>query len=154
MIKLLLTNNMFAFIDKEDFEKIALYKWTFTKANKHYGRVKSNTGLFLHRLIMNAPQNLEVDHINGDTLDNRKSNLRLVSRKHNQKNMTLSRRSKSGYKGVSWHKKAKKWQAHLMSDGIRIYLGLYLFKEDAAKAYNIASLAHHGEFGKLNKINS
>ena len=157
MIKIELTQGKFALIDDEDFELISRYKWYFSKLSLNYGRVvtrckKKVKNIKMHRLIMNAPDFFEVDHINGNTLDNRKINLRLVTHSQNQKNMKTHKDNKSGYKGVSWHKKAKKWQVHIKLNNKKGYLGLFLTKEEGALAYNKAALKHFGEFARLNEI--
>ena len=69
-----------------------------------------------------------------------------------KKNMKKHRDNQSGYKGVSWHKKAKKWASFIRLDGKTIYLGLFMHKIEAAKTYNNAALPHFGEFAKLNVL--
>jgi hypothetical protein len=157
MKEITLTQGKTALIDDMDFGLVSAYKWHYSKSSKNYGRAKSNLGkrgksVMMHRFIMNAPIGLEVDHINGNPLDNRRSNLRLVTHEENQANMSLSVRNKVGYKGVSWHKKAKKWQAHIMVKGNKMYLGLFLTAKDAAKAYNMASIRYKRYFTRINTI--
>jgi hypothetical protein len=147
-----LTQNKVAIVDDDDFELVNKYKWHYSKASKNYGRAKSTSGIAMHRLIMKAEKGQEIDHINGNTLDNRKTNLRFVTHFNNQKNMKKSIANKSGYKGVSWHNKAKKWQSHIMIANKNMYLGLFNDVKEAAKAYNIKAIEHFGEFAKLNEI--
>lgn len=111
---------------------------------------KSNTEL-MHRVIMGAPKGIEVDHRDGNGLNNCISNLRLCDRPSNSKNCKKrSVHTSSIYKGVSWHKSHKQWRALIHVDGRILYLGYYLTEIDAAKAYNEASLKYHGEFSRLN----
>lgn len=90
----------------------------------------------VHRFITNAPKGIEVDHKNGDTMDNRKENLRLVTRATNSRNVKLYTSNKSGYKGVAWCKRSKKWYAYIEHQGKMFNLGLYKCKEEA----NVARL--------------
>ena len=98
-----LTQGKIALIDDEDYELISKYKWHYSKSSINYGRAmaqptKHGKAIRMHRLIMQALDHLEVDHINNNPLDNRRSNLRLVTHAQNQKNMQKSIRNKSGYK--------------------------------------------------------
>jgi AP2 domain-containing protein/HNH endonuclease len=106
----------------------------------------------LHRLIMNAPADKEVDHINGDTLDNRRCNLRICSHKENLRNQKLPKNSKSGYKGVTWYKRIKKWRSHIRLNKKQIHLGYFDDIKLAANAYNEAAIKYFGEFAKLNDL--
>jgi len=102
----------------------------------------------MHRLILNAPPDLKVDHINGNGLDNRKENLRLATTPQNVRNARLSLRNSSGFKGVK--RKRQKWQASIVFNGKTIRLGVFDAREDAARAYDIAALLLHGEFARVN----
>lgn len=106
----------------------------------------------LHRVIMDCPQGMQVDHINGDRADNRKSNLRICTMRNNNKNRLISSNNTSGYKGVSWNKAKRKWWATIIADKSKVYLGAFDTPEEAAKVYNAAALKYHGEFAKLNEI--
>lgn len=117
-----------------------------------YGYAENKNGGKLHRLIMNAPDGMAVDHINGDITDNRKSNLRICVNSENLRNRGAQRNNKSGYKGVSWHKPTGKWVAMICINKKRKYLGVFINKKDAAIAYNEASIKYHGEFAYINKI--
>jgi len=90
--------------------------------------------------------------VNYDPLDNCKSNLREATLTQNQGNRSVSIFSKTGYKGVSWHKVSKKFRARLSTKGGEIYLGLFESPEDAALAYNEAAIKYFGQFAKLNKV--
>lgn len=103
----------------------------------------------LHRLIMDNPVNV-VDHINGNTLDNRRSNLRLCSQANNSANRNKSYKNTSGYKGVS--KARNKWAAKITKDYKVYHIGNYTTPELAALAYNKRAVELFGQFAKLNVI--
>lgn len=116
------------------------------------GYVSTRTGartVVLHRLLMDNPKGLDVDHINGDKADNRRANLRAVTRQQNIRNSGPRRRAASRYKGVTLHKRGK-WNARIVVNGRNLHLGLFVAEEAAAKAYDAAALAHFGEYAWLN----
>jgi hypothetical protein len=151
-----LTQGKIAIIDDVDLPLILQYKWHAVKKNDRYFIARSTSrnrkAIVMHRLIMQPADNMEVDHINGNPLDNRRSNLRIVTHSQNQKNMGIGTKNKSGFKGVSWHKKAKKWQVHLRIGSDRGYIGIFNDLLEAAEAYNKAARLHYGEFARLNVI--
>lgn len=113
--------------------------------SKHDGR---NTLVHLHRVLLCAPEGLEVDHKDGDGLNNRRSNIRLASRRENQRNQRRNTSNSSGVKGVSFYKSRAKWHARIKRDGKRFHLGFFASLEEAASAYKQASAQMHGEFGR------
>lgn len=113
------------------------------------------TQVFLHRFILNAPKGLEVDHINGDGLDNRKENLRICNRKQNGKNRKLAKNNKTGYHGVYYcerEKRRKRWTATIRINGKKKTIGRFHTKDEAAVAYNEYALKYHGAFATINKL--
>ena len=104
----------------------------------------------LHRHITNCPKGMHVDHINGNVLDNRLSNLRICTPSQNQANSKLPKNNTSGYKGVS--KNGDGWKAKIRVDYAYYYLGTFLTKEEAARAYNAAAIKYFGEFARLNEV--
>lgn len=93
----------------------------------------------LHRWLLEAPDELEVDHINNDTLDNRRSNLRLATRSENAQNRRSAQsNARSGLRGVHWHGQKGKWWARMCVGGKRYSLGLFETKEEAARAVSRA----------------
>jgi hypothetical protein len=104
----------------------------------------------LHRVIMDCPDGMTVDHINGDTMDNRRCNLRIATQSQNQMNRGSCRGSSSRYKGVSHHKLTGKFTAQIRVDGKKRHLGLFASEEDAAKAYDDAAIEAFGEFARPN----
>lgn len=139
--------DLVAIVDDEDFERISQFDWI---ARKIEGKVYAVKMLYLHRVIMNAPAGMVVDHINGDSLDNRRSNLRLCTPAENARNRSKKKNSTSGFKGVSWNNMANKWQAQIMANGKLKALGVFVEKEDAARAYDKAARELHGEFARTN----
>jgi hypothetical protein len=150
-------------VDAEDFKRISQHSWRLSysqtkrairtqvcvQTDIDYKTVK------LHRFIVNAPEDFDVDHKNGNPLDNRKENLRVCTRSSNLQNASKYQRkggTSSRYKGVSWHKAAKKWEAGLQVDGKRKWLGLFDLEIDAAKAYNEAASQYFGEFARINNL--
>jgi len=145
-------------VNENDWSNIKQHKWyllpTPTKG-KYYAATKIKiqekiTTITMHRLIMNTPKNKVTDHINGNTLDNRKENLRICTSAENQYNRGPQKNNTSGYKGVSWNKQDKKWRAAVKHFGKQIYLGSYNNKEEAAKAYDAKIKELHGKFARLN----
>ena len=93
---------------------------------------------------------LEVDHINHDTLDNRKSNLRICTRSQNNANHNKQQKSKSPYKGIWFRNDIKKWSGSIKCNDQCYYLGVFENPEDAAKEYDRKSIELFGEFAKTN----
>ena len=106
----------------------------------------------MHRVILKTPKGMDTDHRNGDGLDNRRCNLRICTKSQNSINRKMQSNNTSGYRGVYWHKRDKKWLAHIKIDGKKINFGYCSTKEQAAEAYNEAAKKHYGEFARLNII--
>jgi hypothetical protein len=150
-----LTRGMFAIVDDDDFERLSKFNWHYT--NKGYAVRKHNeisnlAQVFMHRDILNCPKGKFVDHINRNKLDNRKENLRIADAKQNGANRDILSNNTSGYIGVSYCKRMRKWSASTRVNFKQKHLGYYDSKEDAAKAYNVAVLAVHGDFASLNDV--
>lgn len=165
MKEIKLTQDKLAIVDDEDFERVNQYKWCYM----HDGRVshtfhtgykdltkpkrpfnQKNKTIRLHRFILNFPEGMEIDHINGNVLDNRKTNLRICNHSQNLKNCKISKNNTSGYKGITWRKDCNKWFAYIVVNYKQIGLGYFFNKLDAATAYNVAAKKYHGEFARLN----
>jgi hypothetical protein len=161
MVEVPLTQGKVALIDDEDAERVLSRNWTlhhnpnrrrdvFYAVRYAYKEgTKERTVIQMHREILNAPAGMEVDHINGDGLDNRKANLRLATRAQNLRN-THREKGKTGYRGIYWHKKNGMYHAEIRCDGKRHSLGYYYDAEQAARAYDYAAYHLHGEFASLN----
>lgn len=111
----------------------------------------------LHRLIMGAIAGVLVDHINGDTLDNRRANLRLCNKSQNAANGFAPVRSASGYKGVNAIKRRGKirpgaFRAFIETGMKYLHLGIFRTPEEAAIAYDIAAIYYHGDFARINGV--
>ncbi len=149
-----LTRGKFAIIDDVDFVLISKHKWqAFRSFDKYYATAKLPKGskpssIIMSRLIIRGFA--QVDHIDGNPLNNRRNNLRGCTHKQNQKNKRLSYKNTSGYKGISWNKTLKKWTFRIMSDGISTNLGNFMDIIDAALAYDEAAVRLHGSFCNLN----
>lgn len=139
-----------AIVDDEDFEWLSKSNWALDA--RGYARrnnlQKKGSKIFMHREIMGVAgcSDMYVDHKNGNPLDNRKENLRLCTARQNSCNRKKFTRNKSGYKGVSWHKSDKKWQARIGLGGKVLYLGNFDCPEKAYAAYCAAAQVAHGEF--------
>lgn len=134
MKEIKLTKGKVALVDDEDFDLLNRHKWSCQVGTSYAGRREKNKIIYMHRQIVIPRKGLVVDHINGDGLDNRRSNLRAISHKENIRAMRWNRRNKSGYMGVSWHKAAKKWEACVTRNCKKVYLGVFANKKDAATA--------------------
>jgi hypothetical protein len=127
-------------IDTTDLElaKRFVGKW-YSHRNYVCGNSKvggKGTTIFLHSLILNTPKHLMVDHIDGNTLDNRRKNIRNVTQAQNNQNQQGAYRNNksSGIRGVSWHKQVKKWYASVMVSGKQTYIGIFDYIAEAEKA--------------------
>lgn len=159
MAEIPLTQGKVTLVDKEDYEFLSQWKWFARKNGINWyasRQSKKDDGspktINMHSIILNPPKGMEIDHINGDGLDNRRSNLRLCFKFQNQRNSKLRLCSSSGYKGVSFSKDRKKWRADIRIHGKLKNLGFFLSKEEAAIAYNKAAIKEFGEFAKLNEV--
>lgn len=151
-----LTKGKEATVDDEHFEWLtAMGSWCL---NQGYAvrNVRLPNGkrrfVHMHRLLMDAPDGTYVDHRNNDPLDNRRENLRLCTNAENQRNRGAASNSRSGLKGVSWHRQGAKWQAQIEVNGRKIHLGLFQNYADASQAYDQAAIKHHGEFAQTNNL--
>lgn len=146
-------------IDESDRELLAGRRWYVSKLGYVFTRMTpKNRYLSLHRHLLSAPHGTYVDHINGNTKDNRRCNLRLCTNRENCRNQTTLRKDNtSGFKGVTWHKRNRNWQVsiaagELKSNGLRrnIFLGGYPDPVTAAKVYDEAARRYFGQFARCN----
>ena len=145
-----LTQGKVAIVDTEDWEFLMQWRWSFNTRYASHGCPKR---ILMHRIIAGTPEHLHTDHINGNTLDNRKENLRICAASDNCKNrrQNISHKS-SKYKGVSWNKENNKWTAGIYINKKRVHLGYFYKEEDAAKTYNTNALKYFKEYACLNHI--
>jgi len=146
-----LTNsNKVTLIDDTDYSLLidsGVRCWHLT----HDGYVRgcvNGVNVFMHRMILN-PGKLHTDHINGNKLDNRKSNLRKATRSQNMANRKPNSKGTSEYKGV-YKNKSHTWTASIWKDNHKTHIGSFMSEEDAAKAYDFYAKAYFGEFAKFN----
>ncbi len=139
----------FVMVDDSDFELLSQQNWQLGADGypRSHGEVK-----LMSRFIMNAPRHLEVDHIDGNPLNNQRANLRLATSSQNKCNRGARKDCKSGYKGVSWHSQRNKWTARIKAGTKYLHLGLFEDIKDAVSAYNNAAQKYHGEFAFINKL--
>jgi len=155
MKEIQLTKGQVAFIDDEDFEKVSLYKWTASYTNgKYYARRgvcvngKQKT-IYLHRFLTSAEKAIKIDHKNGNSLDNRKSNLRKATSSQNNQNRGNTAGKK--YKGVGFYpQQTKPFRARIKHSGKVIFIGNYATEIEAAKAYDQKALELFGSFARPN----
>jgi len=142
-------------IDKDDLIRvIESGPWRAHQGSKnqyfvHTTARPQHKNILLHRFIASAPNGLEVDHINGNTLDNRKSNLRICTHLENIRNSKKRINSKTSFKGITRaHSKSERWCANICVNGKNMHLGTYSTKEKAHEAYSVAALIMFGEYAR------
>lgn len=148
-----LSQGKFALIDADDVDVIGSRNWHAVKDDVAYYAFSSDKTA-LHNAIMGKRDGFVVDHINGDGLDNRKSNLRFATMSQNQWNSRIPKSNKTGFKGVrfaNWAGGSKKWRAGIHVSGHHKSLGYFESPELAAQAYDDAAIKYFGEFAKLNQ---
>ena len=150
-----LNQGKYAIVDDIDYERVSALKWYVNQS----GRDKTwyaitNTGRFrMHRFILCLTDpKIEVDHIDGDGLNNTRNNLRIATRTQNLANQQKRENTSSKFKGVSLDRRRNKWQSNIRMNGKRKWLGQFNNELDAAKCYNVAAIEFFGDFAKLNPV--
>lgn len=154
-----LTKGYFAIVDDDDYERLAPAKWN-VKISKHrvamyamrgawIAAEKRRTTILMHRAVIDVPEGMEIDHINGNGLDNRKANLRVCTKSQNLANRYFKHTSVSEYRGVI-PGRAGNWIAVIVWNNLRIRTNSLADKEVAIRAYNALAKEFHGEFAVLN----
>lgn len=149
--KIPLTQGKRALVDDVDYARVNALAWHAVRIRgKWYAARRVPHMTYLHRFILNAPSGVLVDHINGDTLDCRRANLRFATALENQRNRGPQRNNQSGYKGVIFNRENRKFQARIQTHGKKTHIGYFASAEEAARAYDKFARVIHGEFAKLN----
>lgn len=142
-------SDSFFICDRQDEKLVRAGTWFLN--NTGYARTKLSSGesVLFHNLIIPNSSKVFCDHINGNRLDNRRENLRAVSRKQNSMNKGIYSNNTSGHKGVSFNIGVGKWQAYICKDGVNKYLGVFDSIEDAVKARDYAESKMFGEYRRV-----
>lgn len=142
-------NVLYAIVD--DYERLSKMSWMTRRDSCNVYAIDTRTKkVYMHCNIMHAEPGKQVDHRDGNGLNNRRSNLRVCNHSQNQCNSRLHRDSRSGYKGVCI--RGNKICARIKINGVSIFLGYHATREEAARAYNKAAIEYHGEFARLNEL--
>lgn len=150
-----LTQGKVAIVDDEDYDELSKHKWGYLNVGyasrySHGGRALQ-AAVYMHVVIMGKVEGLEIDHVNGNKLDNRRENLRHLTHSQNMQN-SIVKGGSSQYKGVCWDRSRSKWLASIYVYKKHVMLGRFTDEKDAARAYNIAALREYGEFARTNYI--
>lgn len=158
MKEIALTKGKVAIVDDEDYELLSPWQWRArtwwaSRTSYAYRYVSRGDGTFqkllMHRAILDAPPEMQVDHIDGNGLNNTRSNLRLATHTQNQANASRRRDNQSGFKGVRRIRDSG-WQARICVNGKQQHVGFFQTAEEAARAYDKAARDLRGQFAKLN----
>jgi len=157
-MKELQVSNGITLVDDDVFEWASKFHWCISSKGdvQRSGSpdlvTKKRKTMILHRLVNKTPVDLHTDHINGNRQDNRRCNLRTVTRQQNHQNSRPQKGRSSKYKGVGWDCQAKKWKAYIKIGDKLKNLGRYKSQIRAARVYNRAALENFGEYAWLNKV--
>ena len=151
MKEVTLTRGKVALLDDEDFERVSAHKWCYMTAG--YGarsvcQGKSKRIVYLHRFLLEAPDGKRVDHIDGNKLNNQRSNLRLCTHQENMQNSKQYANNTSGHKGVAFDKFTGSWKAYINVAGKTVHLGRFPTAELAAEYRNSMAEKVFGEFNR------
>lgn len=156
MMQIPLTRGMFALVDDEDYDELIQHPWFVFPAKWTFYAVREKTEggrrkkIFMHRAILKAPLGQDVDHRDGDGLNNQRMNLRFATNSQNQANRIRLKQNISGRRGVSWNRQRKRWQALICKDRKCMFLGDFAEIDEAARAYDAAARKLFGEFARPN----
>jgi hypothetical protein len=149
----------YAKVHPANYERLLKYEWFAQKGKNCFYAVRRARGpkgsklatIYMHRELIDVADGLMVDHVNQDSMDNRRANLRGATRAQNIRNRKkFAKSSGSKYKGIYWRKKTRKWEVQITFERKKIFLGCFRSEIDAAKAYDRAAIKYHGEFASLN----
>ena len=152
-----LTQGYVALVDAADFEMLSHFKWSAEVDGSTAYAVKARMcrrgggNVFMHRMIMLPEPGQSIDHINGNGWDNRRANLRVCTHAENMRHRRRPSHNTSGFKGVSWDRQSRSWDARISARGEQRYLGHFKTAESAAAAYDAAARELHDDFARLNQ---
>lgn len=150
-----LANGGFAEIDESDLALVSAHRWTFSvhRCGIRYARTKIDGKVVLmHRLILGCDESLEVDHRDGNGLNNRRTNLRPCTHQQNIANRRKLAPATSAFKGVFWETRRGAWCANIRVQGRKKHLGYFEEETEAARAYDVAAKQGFGEFARINGV--
>lgn len=148
-----LTRGLFAKVDDSDFEELSKKRWKAIKAKVGYyaARTSGEKTIYMHRAVAEASGKKDIDHRDGDKLNNQRYNLRSATRQENKQGFSSKKRGASSiYRGVSFHRRSGVWHAMIRYCGVNTYLGSFRSEKNAALAYDFAARLHFGEFAQPN----
>jgi hypothetical protein len=157
MKTILLTQGKFATVDDGDFEFLSQWKWRIgnTKYAVRWSARPNRKQLLMHRLVlerMGFSNFKEVDHADGNELNNTRSNLRPASRSENGCNKRIQSNNTSGFKGITMVDRPLPWRSNITRNKKTVFLGYFSSAVEAASAYDIAAKQIHGEYAKTNQL--
>lgn len=149
-----LSSGFVAEVDASDYKWLSQWKWYAHKSRSGYYAARRGADkkfIYMHRAILECPEGVTADHINGDGLNNKRNNLRIATYSQNNCNRgKIKRRCSSGFLGVYRNKLRNKWIAQIKINGVQKHLGSFDCEADAAKVRDLAAIKHQGEFARLN----
>lgn len=152
-----LTKGYVALVDDADYEEMSEHRWQacvqserLVYAKRDYQVDRKRFSVLMHRAIIDAPPDSEVDHADGNGLNNCRANLRVCSFTQNQQNRGKRPNTTSKYKGVSWHARSRRWRARICVNGKELYLGGFTSEKEAADTYDAKAREVFGGYARLN----
>jgi hypothetical protein len=144
-------------VDNDDYERINIYKWYFDRLGYAIRTGPMVNGIhgatiLMHREIILPPENMDIDHIDGNPINNCKANLRIATASQNMGNRRKAENCSSRYKGVYWNRQQNKWATSIQVELNKLFLGYFVSENAAAATYNAAAIEHFGVFARLNVI--